>query len=52
LANLARERNRFIVQGYFDNLRELATKRLDIMDKTEWIYIVEEKECRLSFFFL
>jgi hypothetical protein len=35
-----------------DVLKELASMRLDIMDKTEWIYIADDRECRLSFFFL
>jgi hypothetical protein len=50
MANLAQKLNRFIANDYFDKLKELLM-RLDIMDKSERIYIVDEG-CRLSFFFL
>jgi hypothetical protein len=48
---LAQKLNRFIVKYYFDKLEELLM-RYGIMDETERIYIVNEKGCRLSFFFL
>jgi hypothetical protein len=51
MASLAQNLNRFIVKDLFDKLRELL-QRLDTMDKPEQIYNVDEKGCRLSFFFL
>jgi hypothetical protein len=46
MASLAQKLNQFIVKDYFDKLKELLM-RLDIMDKPEWIYNVDEKGCRL-----
>jgi hypothetical protein len=46
----ARKLNRFTVKDYFDKLKALLMQ-LDIMDKTERIYTVDEKGCKKSFFF-
>jgi hypothetical protein len=46
MANLAQKLNRFIVKDNFDKINELLM-RLDIIDKPERIYIVDETECRL-----
>jgi hypothetical protein len=46
MANLAQKLNRFIVKEYFVKLKELLM-RLDIMDKPEWIYNVDERGCSL-----
>jgi hypothetical protein len=43
VANLAKKLNRFIVKDYFNKLKELLVQ-LNIMDKPEWIYIVDEKD--------
>lgn len=39
--------NKFIVSDYFENLKEIMT-RLDIFDKPQLIYNIDEKSCRLA----
>jgi hypothetical protein len=52
MANRAQKLNRFIVRDFdFENLKELLM-RLDITDKLERIYNIDEIGFSLSFFFL